>query len=179
MWVNAMKILPRVEWAQTHHAVGHLKESDLNQLLYHWYWKDRVTLNQIARELHVSVSAVQRIFVLLRIPKRPRGNKSQRRIRLLPKSELERVYFDEKYKVLDILKHFSCSRQTLYSNLEYYQFPKRPSLCGIPSIPRLKQVSHDQFKIELYHLYWERQLSMRKIAQIYETSSTTIFMWLH
>jgi AraC-like DNA-binding protein len=75
VWVNAMKILPRVEWAQTNHAVGHLKESDLNQLLYHWYWKDRITLNQIARELHVSVSTVQRMFVLLRIPRRPQGNK--------------------------------------------------------------------------------------------------------
>ncbi|MGX9706940.1 hypothetical protein [Laceyella sediminis] len=176
-----MNILPQVEWkqTQTHDAKGSLEKSDLKPLLYQWYWKDRMTLSQIARELNIPTSTLQKIFVVLGIPRRPRGNMSRRKVRLLPKSELERLYFDENYKLKDILKHFSCSRQALYNNLEYYQFSKRPSFCGLPSIPKIKNLSHDQFKNQLYHLYWEKGLSIRKIAQIYETSSTTIFLWLH
>lgn len=90
----------------------------------------------------------------------------------ISKKELEKLYFEKKLSTRKIAGLFNCGKTTIQERMRNYEIPARSRSEALKLISRPEKYKITEVKLN--ELYWQKELSAYKIAELYNCSPSAI-----
>ena len=151
---------------------------NLEDFLRRKYVDNKRNIVEIADVLHVNSHIASQLLDSFNIPKRSRYElitlrNLKKGIKKPPKTELERLYVDEKISAASIARQKGVHENTVINWLESYGIERRYG-----SETKLPKGINKPTKKELEKLYVKERKSTIEIAEIYHVYNRTVGQWL-